>query len=112
MTVLLVGALLLCHGAFGWMHQVQDAPIPAHLAAKHASHQAGHGTADGHPPVESDYAAAFFALLIGLVYALLRRAARTTPALPAPRLTGRPLPATISHLPRGHTPSLLQVFRL
>ncbi len=110
MIVLLVGALLLCHGAFGWLHQVQDSPIPAHLAAKHASHQAEHGTEDGHPPMKSDCAVAFFALLFGLVYALLHRAAR--PALSAPRLTGRPLPATLTHLPRGPTPSLLQVFRL
>lgn len=100
-----MGALLLCHGAFGWLHQVQDTPVPAHLVAKHAPHQTD-------PPVASDYAAAFFALLVGLVYALLRRAAQARSALPAPRFTGRLLPATIPHLPRGPTPPLLQVFRL
>ena len=112
LPLLLAGALLLCHGAFGWLHQVHEAPISAHLAVEHASHQMGHGSADSHPPVASDYAAAFFALLFGLVYALLRRAGRARPAVPAPRLTGQLLPATIPHLPRSPTPSLLQVLRL
>jgi hypothetical protein len=113
LTLLLVGALLLCHGAFGSLHQVKGPVLSEHLTVEeHTSHHEEHGPADGHPVGEHDYAAALFALLLGMVYALLRGETRSRDAFPAPRRTGS-LPTTrVFHLPRGPGPPLSQVFRL
>ena len=111
LLLLLVGALLLCHGAFGPLHQLSNAALSKHLMVGHPSHQ--QGLADGHPVGAPDYAASLFALLLGMVYGLLRREARVRDALSALRRTGW-LPTTaVFQLPRGPDPPLfLQVFRL
>ncbi len=79
-------------------------------AVEHTSHQEEHGTADDHPSGAHDYAAALFALLLGMIYALSRREARDI--FPAPRHTGSLATARMLHLPRGPSPPLSQVFRL
>jgi hypothetical protein len=113
LAFLLVGALLLCHGAFGSLHQLQDGALSGHpTIEQHSSHHGEHGSTDSHPVRATDYAAAFFALLFWLVYELLRRKVLMPQAPSAPRLIGRHSPMVVLHPPRGPTPSLLQVFRL
>jgi hypothetical protein len=86
--------------------------LSEHLTAEHPSHQDEQVPADGHPVGASDYAAALFALLLGMVYGFLHREARGRDALFALRRIGL-LPTTrIFHLPRGPDPPLFQVFRL
>ena len=112
LPLVLVGALLLCHGAFGSLHQISNATLSEHLAVEHPSHQEEHGSADAHPMGGLDYAAALFALLLGMIYGFLRREPRGRDALYAPRRIGL-LPTTaVFHLPRGPDPPLFQVFRL
>jgi hypothetical protein len=111
LPLLLVGALLLCHGAFGSLHQFEGPLLSEHsTVVEHASHQEEHGTADDHPSGAHDYAAALFALLLGMVYALLRREPRDTSS--ALRHTGSLATTGMLHLPRGPSPPLSQVFRL
>jgi hypothetical protein len=114
LPLLLVGALLLCDGAFGSLHQLEGPLLADHLTVvEHTSQQEEHGAADDHLLGGAhDYAAALFALLLGMVYALLRRETRSGGAFPAPRRTGSPPATTIFHLPRGSSPPLSQVFRL
>jgi hypothetical protein len=112
LSLLLVGALLLCHGALGSLHQLECCVLFEHPLTEYTSHQEEHGAADDHTSGARDYAAALFVLLLGMIYALLRREARDRYALPAPRRSGL-LPAIKTfHLPRGPDPPLLQVFRL
>jgi hypothetical protein len=99
LPLLLVGALLLCHGAFGSLHQL-NGPVLFEQPA------------EGHPLGAHDYAAALFTLLLGMVCMLLRREARIRGALPALRRTGLLPTSEIFRLPHGPSPPLLQVFRL
>ena len=109
LPVLLIGALLLCHGALGSLHQLHDVPDPAPM--KHAQHHGGNDASDDHP-ASANYAAVFFALLFWLVYGLLRSATGARTSLPAARAAIGAVPAKIPILPRGPTFLLLQVFRL
>ena len=113
LPLLLTGALLLCHGAFGSLHQFKG---PAHLehspVVEHTSHPEKHGPADDHPLGAHDYAAALLVLLLGMVYTFLRRETRIRNGFPATRRTGS-LPTTkVFHLSLGPSPPLFQVFRL
>ena len=109
-----VVALLLCHGAFGYAHQ-----LPAtETHAAHAVHTAH--TAGGHnsvPDGETDgahqgaYFATLLALLFGTVLLLGGRGwARVRLSVPAVPRHGRK--TAILHPPRGPTLPSLQVFRL
>jgi hypothetical protein len=110
LPLLLVGALLLCHGAFGSLHQFRGPVLFDQPTVKHQSHQ--EEPADGHALGAHDYAAALFALLVGMVYVLLRREARIRGALRALRRVGG-IPTTETfRLPYGPSPPLLQVFQL
>ena len=78
------------------------------LAAEKATEE----YADCHPLGAHDYAPAMLVLMLGMVYTFLRRETQSRDAFPATRRTGS-LPTTrISHLPRGASPPLSQVFRL
>ena len=111
LPLLLVGALLLCHGAFGPLHLFGDPMLSDHsTAVEHTTHQEEDGTADDHLLGAHDYAAALLALLLGMIYTLLRREARDTS--PTPRHTGSLASTRMFHLPRGPSPPLSQVFRL
>jgi hypothetical protein len=113
LPLLLVGALLLCHGVFGSLHQLKGPVLSDHLTeVEHTSLHEEHGSTGGHPLGAHDYAAALFALLLGMVYTLLHLETRARDAFPALRRTGS-LPTTrIFHLPCGPSPPLSQVFRL
>jgi hypothetical protein len=115
LALLLVGTLLLCHGAFGALHLVCYSPQCAgdteHAAEHHAGvmggaheHSADHGTSTG-----------YFAVLVGLLGLLLGLLSKLAPlritlAAPWPAVVG-PVPA-VSHPPPTPTPLTLQVFRL
>lgn len=113
--MLLIVALLLCHGALGSLHQLHgstETSLTKVEPAEHTQHQQGHDAPDSSPAGVTDYFAAFFALLVWLAYSLSRRESMARFVSPAASVTRRSALAEISNLPRGPTPSLLQVFRL
>jgi hypothetical protein len=104
LSVLLVGALLFCHGVFGVLHLVCYPPQCAGDAQHAAEHHADHGTSPG-----------YFAVLVGLLGLLLGFLPKGTPlrirldaGWPA---VFRKVPA-IFRPPPTPTPLTLQVFRL
>lgn len=111
LPLLLVGALLLCHGAFGSLHQFHVAPETGLMVVEHAQSQQGHEAPDSDPQGTPDYVAAFFALLFWLVYGFLRSETHIRLAREVANATQRATLAKVSKLPRGPTPPLLQVFR-
>lgn len=110
LSVLLVGTVLLCHGAFGGLHLVCYPPECAGKAEHHAAapgahkHPADHGTSTG-------YFAVLAVVLLRLLLSLfprgtplrIMRGARWPAVLRVPAVL-RPPPTL--------TPPLLQVFRL
>ena len=117
LSVLLAGALLLCHGIFGALHLVCSPPV----CAGAAEHQAGHepaagGAADAHEHVMGHgagtaYCAAVAGLLT-LLLGVLRRDATSRAGI------GMSRPFVFRRVPLGfgsaRAPTLptLQVFRL
>ncbi len=110
--VVVVVALLFCHGAFGYAHQLPpvDAP-PAHAAHAMGGHQPGSDKAPDGLHLGGTYFATLLLLLFGALLLLgggLWRIAK--PPTLAPWVAGhrvRGLPP-----PRGPTLPSLQVFRL
>jgi hypothetical protein len=120
LSVLLVGTLLLCHGAFGALHLVCYSPLCAGGAEHPAEHQAGvgggthghsadHGTSHG---TSAEYFAVLAVGLLGLLLGLLRNGVPLRSRLDArwPVILRR-VPA-VFHPPLTPTPPSLQVFRL
>ncbi len=113
-VTLVVVALLLCHGAFGYAHQLPPADAPAaHAAHSSGVHQSGpDGDADG-----AHLGGVYFATLILLLSAtssvlLLGGWVRVGARLPALPLRVGGWAAGGLPPPRGPTPPSLQVFRL
>lgn len=120
--VLLV-AVLLCHGAYGASHQVHQASQPSGTALPtvqlHPSHAHSHGLGDGgHTCGASEgelcdvaYSATLVLLSMGavlwLLSAAMMRVGAAAPSLPAWGFGSLEL-----HRTRGPTFLLLQVFRL
>jgi hypothetical protein len=124
LAVLLVGALLLCHGAYGALHQFHrtsgTALLPAADQSSHASHDHTHGAADGkHPGAAGEgclgcvpYAATLLLISLGAILRLLYGGRMRTKVFAS--LPMRFFPSLlVLHPARGPTlPALLQVFRL
>jgi hypothetical protein len=118
LSVLLAGALLLCHGVFGVVHLVCDPPrcVAAEHAAEHRVAQAGTecGVHAQHPAVHAT-ATEYFAVLaglLGLLVGLIHKGVASRVGVGARRPTlVRWAPAVISPA-RGPSPTSLQVFRL
>jgi hypothetical protein len=116
LSVLLAGALLLCHGFFGTLHLVCHLP----QCADHGEHAAEHQAAAGGPgdahrhPAGSGSSIAYFAVLAGLLGLFLGLLPKRTPL--RARL-GMPWAAALRrasyafHPPPTSTPPQLQVFR-
>jgi hypothetical protein len=110
-VVVVIVALLFCHGAFGYAHQLP----PANASAAHVAHvEGGHqpdpdGTAAG-----SHLGGAYFATLLVLLFGTLSLLGGgvSVGALAAPPPWTGGHKARIFHPPRGPTSSYLQVFRL
>jgi hypothetical protein len=119
LSLFLVGTLLLCHGAFGALHQLEERGLVQHHPAAHAladhaaGHQdGGHGISGDEPAGPTNYAAVLVILLLGAAY-LLHRRVEKRPAPPAASalVAVRP-PAFLPRRARGPTLPLLQMFRL
>lgn len=107
-----VAALLLCHGAFGYAHQLPateaHAAPTAHAAGGH--HSVPDGGTDG-----AHQGGAYFATLLALLFGtalLLGDRGRAYTKLPVPAVPRRGHGITVPHPPRGPTLPSLQVFRL
>ncbi len=123
LTLVLVVALLLCHGALGAHHQVHQASTgDLERASGHASHEhdrGAHGVgAGGHSEgCESDCSScvAYFAVLLvvslGALLWLLR-GARSWTSIAASLLSTLQFVSPVPQPPRGPVLPLLQVFRL
>jgi H+/Cl- antiporter ClcA len=110
-VVVVIVALLFCHGAFGYAHQLP----PADASAAHVAHvEGGHqpdpdGGADG-----SHLGGTYFATLLVLLFgtSLLLGGGVSVGALRAPTPWTGGHKVRRLHPPRGPTSSYLQVFRL
>ena len=104
-------ALLFCHGAFGYAHQVPA--VDVHAA--HAAHAMGvDQPGQGQTSVGSHLQEAYFATLLLLLFGAALLMGGWLPAgakLRAPSLRADNKVWRL-HPPRGPTPSRLQVFRL
>ena len=118
LSVLLVGTLLLCHGAFGALHLVCE-PKCAGGAEHAAEHQLAAGMADDaheHPAGHHGTSTEYFAVLVGLLGLLLRLlpkgagGLRTWLGMRGASVLRR-VPA-VFRPPPTPTPRILQVFRL
>ncbi len=114
-AVVVVVALLFCHGAFGYAHQLPPADAPATHAA-HAAHAAGghQPGADGDTGVSHLGDAYFATLLVLLFWALLLPGGGGSAAQRVPVVAGARGDRRVGGLPppRGPTLFSLQVFRL
>jgi hypothetical protein len=116
LALLVIWALLLCHGAFGALHLIPDPVLQPIAAGEHATthHLSGaHGGVPEERPVphhtDVEYFAVLLGTLLGALYLwllLLSDWVFTTR-----RFVGSP-PATVFNLPRGPTLPFLQVLRL
>jgi hypothetical protein len=119
LSVLLAGALLLCHGVFGVVHLICDPPqcvavaehAPEHRTAHaeaaagvHEQHPSGHGS-------NSEYFAVLAGLL-GLLVGLLPRGVASWVGDGARRPPMVRWAPAVFRPARGPTPPVLQVFRL
>jgi hypothetical protein len=119
LSVLLAGAVLLCHGVFGALHLVCDPLERCAGGAQHsAEHQTAAGAVDAHEhPTGHDVSTAYFAVVaLGLLVLILRQLPKCVAGL---RIwLGRRWPAVLRRvlavLRPPPTPALpvLQVFRL
>jgi hypothetical protein len=117
-SVVLVGTLLLCHGAFGALHLVCYPPLCAGEAEHPAKHQAAAGAVgDAHEhPVDHGTSTEYFAVLaaglLGLLLGLLPKGESLRIGLDAHwPVVLRQVPAVLRPPPIP-TPLTLQVFRL
>jgi hypothetical protein len=125
LALLLVGALLLCHGVFGALHLCPtpraDVPAAQHTGHEHVSHGAGASTHEHQEACHLMHAGKYFAVLLtafvlGIVLGLLLllMGVRLWSRIPAsPPAFFRSLCPAMRYPPRGPiSPPLLQVFRL
>ena len=117
LSVLLVGTLLLCHGAFGALHLVCYPPLCAGEAEHPAEHQtAAGGVGDSHEhSAGHGTSAGYFAVLavgfLGLILGLLPKGTPLRIGLDARPAVLRRVAAVFRPSPTP-TPLTLQVFRL
>ena len=117
LSVLLAGALLLCHGVFGTLHLVCHLPQCADHGEHVAEHQAAAGRlgdAQEHPAGHGS-STAYFAVLAGVLSLFLGLLSKRTPLRVRLSMTWtkalRRAPYAF-HPPPASTPPQLQVFRL
>ena len=110
-VVVVIVALLVCHGAFGYAHQLPPADVSvAHVAHVEGGHQPDpdEGAAGSH--LGGTYFVTLLVLLLGT--SLLLGGGVSVSALPAPTPGTGGHKARRLHPPRAPTSSYLQVFRL
>jgi hypothetical protein len=114
LALLLVGALLLCYGAYGTLHKVSDIDL---ATVDHSSVEMGAmgEHSGGHPCGHlgsSECAAALLVVFLKAVIGLLAWGTWMRSRVAVSSLPKRRFPLVVLHPPRGPTYSLLQVFRL
>jgi hypothetical protein len=113
LALLLVGALLLCHGVFGASHLCPTLQSSAEQSHEHpVPTEMGMVAHDGHPTCHPMGAAEYFAVLLTAFLGLLLNRARLWSRVTAPLVFGRPFYPPIFHPPQRPTTPLIQVFRL
>ena len=129
LVVALVVALLACHGAYGFEHQLAEhQPAMVQGVAQGVAHGSAHpaqpGPMDTHrsPPKGGDtgqgampnggYFAVLISTLLVMVVGSRRGGLRVPDAREAPRVTTRTLAPPVPCPPRGPTLYLFQVMRL
>ncbi len=117
LSVLLAGALLLCHGVFGVVHLICDPPqcvaighAPEHRAAHAAAAADAHEHPAGHE-TSTEYFA-IFAGLLGLLLGLLPKGTASRVGVGARRPPVVRRASDMFRPARGPSPPSLQVFRL
>ncbi len=118
LALLLLVALLSCHGLLGAPQHdpvlADHSHLAAHLTEEHPSH-APTGNHDAHPGMHlghSGYAAVLISFLLGAVLVLLLDGARSWNRVIVPLVFDRRFHPIVLPPPRGPTASLIQVFRL
>jgi hypothetical protein len=116
LALLLVGTLLLCHGAFGALHLCSTHAVPTHQSHELPSFADETVVGHEHPLCHltgGEYFAVLLTAFLGLVLGLLLKDARLKGRVTSFRLSEPYLPLLLSHPPRGPTRlPVLQVFRL
>ena len=119
-VVLVIAALLACHGVLGAQHQAShqgahsSSPV-AVSAVEHAGYQ--HPAAEtlqqqGDAPVTVSYAGVLLALSLGAAALLLAGTGNRLESICINPVVTRAVRRTYPHPPRGPTLALLQVYRL
>lgn len=111
--LLLVVALLLCHGAFGPADQLLptgSGPVAGHLTLAGSAAEQG-GPTDSENPNYSYYAVSLLLVAGAVMWSRLTRGHRSTPIPIVWAFGGRPRPATLERW-RGPTVFTLRVLRL
>src|SRR5215213_9029447 len=118
LSVLLIGTLLLCHGAFGALHLLCYSPECVGDAEHAAEHQAATGAGgDAHEhPADHGTSTGYFAVLVvgllGLLWGLLPKGAPLRIALGTHWPMALRRVSVVLRPPPTPTPPTLQVFRL
>lgn len=118
---MLVVAVLLCHGVFGYAHELSP-PEATKVPSAHSTPGPQHAMAGQHDASHSEHgvgghlsAGGYFAILLALLFGAFLLPRGGLPAsvrLPAPAFFERRLVFRTLHPPRGPTAPFLQVFRL
>jgi hypothetical protein len=115
-TIVLVVALFVCHGVYGFEHQPVIGPGAAHstqsgpMSSHHSSPEEG-DTGHGAVP-NGGYFAVLIPMLLAAVLWLWRGSCRIPAAREPLRFTRRTVTPLMPHPPRGPTLYLFQVMRL
>jgi hypothetical protein len=116
LALLLVGAVLACHGVFGALHLCSSHQGLIYQEHGHSSAEKGGMDAhDEHSPCHllgADYFAVLLMAFLGLALGLLLKGARSWIGIVAPLVVGRRFMPVVLYPPRGPTLLILQVFRL
>ncbi len=116
LALLLVGALLLCHGIYGVVHLCSASSVSVPEGHEHSSlAQSGMVTHEDHPSCHlegTEYFAVLFAAFLGLVLGLLLEGARPYGKVATSFALDLRLCPYVPYSPRGPTLTILQVFRL
>ena len=117
LSVLLAGAVLLCHGIFGTLHLVCDSPACSGVAEHAAEHEpATWTTGDSHEhPAGYGAGAGYFAViagLLGLLLSLLPQGVSSRVRIGARWSTSLRRASIVFRIAQAPTSPVLQVFRL
>jgi hypothetical protein len=116
LAILLVGAILLCHGVLGVLHLCSTSTVPVHQTHEHPSFTDETAAGHDHPVCHltgTEYFAVLYTAFLGLLFGLLLKGARLWGRVASFRPSKPYLPPLVAHPPRGPTNlPVLQVFRL